>query len=359
MVQNAERRKRTGTHAGLPIRALHDHDARHMRSAVATVVAAVLATAAAQGRAAPEAVPAVPVVASPAPAAGAPITETTGALGASSTPSAEVVPAGPVQLVAVLDLKPTGEGAVSAAAALTTMLTAEVAAQAGYKAISRNEIKSILSHQADAQLAGCNEPQCAADVAQLVNADVLVTGQVDKVGGATVVSLSLIDASSKGENGEDLGPAVIGRQELAFRGPDDAVLLVVRPLVQRLFDGAAAHTHVGSLEVFTEDGATVIVDGKELGASPVSAAREVPTGVHTVTVTKDGRVTSTLDVVISRNETTITRVDLAEESLYEQPWFWGVVGGSVLVVGGAAAGLATYALAQDQPTRVTLGKPVE
>ncbi|MDP2342620.1 MAG: PEGA domain-containing protein [Deltaproteobacteria bacterium] len=311
------------------------------------------------------AVAAAVAVATPPPAVVAPVVVETPVVAAPAETVAAVsvpepvavVPSGPAKLVAVLDLKPSGVGAESAAGAFTTMLAAEVAGLDGYKSISRNEIKSILSHQADAQLAGCAEIRCAADVAQLVNADVLITGQLDKVGGASVVSLSLIDAGAS--DGSE-GPAVLSRQEFAFRGPDDMLLTLARPLVQRLFDGANAGTHLGTMELFTEDGATVILDGKEIGAAPLPPVRDLPTGVHTVMITKGGRVTQTFDVVLARNETTITRVELVEESLFEQPWFWAAAGGAVLVTGGAAAGITLYVLGEsEQPTRVVLGKQVE
>lgn len=285
------------------------------------------------------------------------------------TPATEVVAAesqGPIaaaltpvvapKLVAVLDLKP-GVGAEAAAVAMTTMLTAEVSAIDGYKGISRNEIKSILSHSADAQLAGCNEPRCAADVAHLVNADVLVTGTVDKVGGATVVALSLIDAGSV--NGDE-GPQVLGRQEAAFRGPDDQLLNLARPLAQRLFDGPNAAKHMGSLELFSQEGVTVVVDGKEVGPTPLASLKDITTGVHTLGFQKSGYQPQTVDVVVSKNEPTVVRVDLVEESLFEQPWFWAAAGGVVLVAGGTTAGIVIATIgSQEQPTRVVLGKPVE
>jgi len=270
--------------------------------------------------------------------------------------AADEAVAAPPKLVAVLDLKAT-PGAEAAATALTTMLVAEVAAVEGHKAISRNEIKSILAHSADAQLAGCNEARCAADVAHLVNADVLVAGTVDKVGGATVVSLSLIDA---GATDATTGPAVLGRQEAAFRGPDDQLLTLARPLIQRLFDGPNAGKHRGSLELFAEEGAGVFVDGKDVGKTPLPSLKDLPTGVHSVAFSKDGRVSQNFDVVIARNEPTVIRVELIEESLFEQGWFWATAGGVVLVAGGTAAGITTYALLnQNNPSRAVLGKPAE
>jgi hypothetical protein len=329
----------------LPGKGAVDHAA--MRSLVVAVAAAVFALPAVAQGVAPA--PAAPPEAPPAPV------EAVNAVAPGPIESA-LSPPQEKKLVAVLDLKPT-VGAEGAAAALTTMLAAEVAAVDGYQAISRNEIKSILSHSADAQLAGCNEPRCAADVAALVNADVLVTGSVDKVGGATVVALSLIDAGAK--DGSD-GPAVLGRQEAAFRGPDDQLLNLARPLVQRLFDGPNAANHKGTLEVFSQDGVLVVVDGKEVGETPLASIKDVPTGVHTLSFAKDGHIPQTLDVVVSRNEPTVVRLDLIEQSLFEQPWFWAAAGGVVLVAGGTAAGITTYALLnQETPTRVVLGKPAE
>ncbi len=330
---------------------------------VAAVPAIVPAAPAAVAPVVPAAVVAVAAVPTPAPveddSASVEVPDVAPPVFAAPAPTHEILTGtkGAPRLVAVLDLKATGEGAEAAAGAFTTMLAAEIQAVDGLKAISRNEIKSILSHQADAQLAGCSELRCAADVAQLVNADVLITGQVDKVAGATVVSLSLIDAGSK--DGEE-GPAVLSRQEAAFRGTDDILLNLARPLVQRLFDGANATNHVGALEIFTEDGVTVIVDGKEVGTTPMEPVRDIPTGVHTVLVQKGARVSQTFDVILARNETTISRVELVEESIFDQPWFWAAAGGVVLVAGGTAAGITTYALLnQEVPTKVILGKPVE
>ena len=275
---------------------------------------------------------------------------------AAATPAAEPAQAAPSsqpqkvpeRLVAILDVK-AGKDAEGAAAALTTMLTAEVAALPDMRSVSRNELKSLISHQADATLVGCEDVKCFADVAHLVNADLLIAGQLDRVEDALVLSLSLIDAAT---------PAVVGRQEAAWRGKPDEMLALVRPLVQRLTDGPQAHNHKGTLEVFATEGATLVVDGREVGTAPLPAPlRDLATGVHTIEARRPGFVPLRQDVVVARNETTIARADLEEEPLLSQPWFWATAGGVVLVAGGTAAGITTWAiLNQPQDTRVILGK---
>lgn len=266
-------------------------------------------------------------------------------------PADAAVPAVPGEklVVAILDLKATG-GAEASAAALTTMLTAEVSTLPGFQAISRNELKSILAHQADAQTAGCQEISCMGDVATLVNAKRVLTGQVSKLEGATAISLTLVDTS-------DREPRIAARQEAAWRGRDDELLLLARPLIQRLFDAEHAGSHVGNIEFFTADGALVIVDGKEAGTTPFKGPlRDLPTGAHTVMVQKDGFLPQQMDVVVARNETTLARVDLQELALTDRPWFWAAAGGVVLLAGGTAAGITTWAvLNQPHDTKVALG----
>jgi hypothetical protein len=258
----------------------------------------------------------------------------------------EALPA-PV-VVAVLDLKPS-PGAEAQASALTTMLTAEVAAQPATRAISRNELRAILSHQAGAQLAGCAEVQCMADVAALVSATRIVSGEVQKLEGATALSLTLVDTAG----GE---ARVVARQEAVWRGSDDELLLLARPLSQRLFDAAHAAEHTGAVELFTDEGARVVLDGRDVGTAPLPGPlRDLATGAHRLELTKDGYLPRAVDVVVARNETTLARAALTEIALTDEPWFWWTAGGVVLVAGGAAAGIAALALS-DRPTTVVVGK---
>lgn len=319
--------------------------------------AAPPAAGAATKATAPSATPAATPTPDPTPAASAePV-----AVEATPPPAIEVappdIPAAPTEerLVAVLDLK-AEENARSKANALGTILTAEVSATTGYKAVSKNELASIIAHQANAQLTGCEDPRCMASIAHLANADMVISGNVEVLEGATVVGFTLVDVSDV-EN----GPQVAARQKVSWRGSDDELLLVVRPMVQRLLDARNAHTHVGHAELFVPEGAEIIVDDKSLGTAPMQAIRDLPTGVHSVKILKDGYSPEQIDLVVARNETTIVRADLEAIPLTDQPWFWAAAGGVVLLAGGTATGIGIYALSNQQPppARVVLGKPTE
>jgi hypothetical protein len=303
----------------------------------ATESAATTATESAATTATERAVTTMDPVTTSAPAAPPPTTTQ-----AATTTTEPVV-------VAVLDLK-AAAGAEAQGQALTTMLTAEVAGLAGKRAISRNELKALWSHQADAQLAGCAEVQCMADVAHLVNANMILSGDVQRLNGATALGLTLFDVAG--------GDArVVGRQEAAWRGSDQDLLLLARPLVQRLFDAEHAASHTGRIELLAPEGALVVVDGKEVGTAPLPTSLDgLATGAHRIGLRKDGFAPLDLDVVVARGETTVARGELVEIPWTDQPWFWWTAGGVVLVAGGAAAGVTALAFL-NQPTTVVVGKP--
>lgn len=276
---------------------------------------------------------------------------TTTPVTSASTATATLTDSPARRLVAVLDLK-AGPAASAQANALTTMLTAEVSAQDGVRAVSRAELQAILVHQSTAQLVGCDDPRCLADVAQLAKADEVVSGSVERVDGATIVNLTRIFAGNDGEE-----PRIVSRQQAVWRGSDDELLLVTRPLVQRLFDAAGAHSHVGALEVLVPAGTAVVLDDQDVGAAPTAVVRDLPTGVHRLRLRKDGFVEKHVDVIVGRNETTIVRVELEEIPLWSQPWFLATAGGVALVAVGSTAGIVVYAIANatPPPARVVLG----
>jgi hypothetical protein len=249
----------------------------------------------------------------------------------------------------VLDLR-AGTGAEAQAQAFTTMLTAEVAGLAGKRAVSRNELRALLSHQADAQLAGCAEVQCMADVAQLVNATMILSGDMQRLDGALALGLTLFDVA-------DGNARVVGRQEAAWRGSEQDLLLLARPLVQRLFDTDPAAAHTGRIELLAPEGTRVVFDGRELGIAPLPGPlQDVPTGAHRISLRKENFAPLDLELVVARGETTIARGELVEIPLTDQPWFWWTAGGVVLVAGGAAAGVTALAFL-NQPTTIVVGKP--
>jgi hypothetical protein len=255
-------------------------------------------------------------------------------------------------LVAVLDMR-HAEGDEPLANALATVITSEIAARRDLRALSRNELQSVVAHQAEQALLGCESAKCASDVAKLVEADLVVGGGIERVEEAYVFSLTLFDP---------VAGTMRERVEATWRSDPDEIVLLVRPYVDRLFGGANAADYVGNLEVLAPEGASVFVDGKEIGAAPITAPIEkLPIGVHQIEVSQAGFVTARRDVVVSRGETTIARIELQEEPYYTQWWFWTAVGGGAAVAVAAGATIGTVAIiaaAEPPPTTVSVKSPL-
>ena len=273
---------------------------------------------------------------------------------AATTPAPEAPAVEKPKVVAILDLKVEGD-AQALANALATVTASDVSARPGLKAVSRNELKALLAHQADASLLGCDSANCAADIAKLADANLVVAGTLGVVKGgeagpggkALVLTMSLIDPT---------GPAIVSRVDVTWRGDPEEMVTVMPPTLDRLFDGAKAANYTGAIELFAPAGVLVSLDGKEVGTAPIkSVVQNLPIGVHVVEVSGSGYVPGRKDVVVSHGETTVARLTLEEEPYYTQWWFWTAVGGGAAVAIGGGTAIAIATLQQPTPpTRVVV-----
>lgn len=253
--------------------------------------------------------------------------------------------------VAVLDLR-ASPGVEGAAKALTTLLTNEVGARKGMRAITRNEVKALLAHQTDQRLLGCEETQCLADVGKLLRADRVIAGALDAAeGGATVFSLTLVDPE---------GPVILERVAYTWRSDPAELVELARPAADRLLFGKQAESFVGDVEILAPEGAGVVIDDRELGAAPLPPVRGLAIGAHRVEVRKPGFVPWGRDIAITQGETQIVQVDLVDEASL-QPWYarwyvWGSAIAGVAVVGASVGGVLAYN-ALTSPARLVVGGP--
>lgn len=250
-------------------------------------------------------------------------------------------------LVAVLDLRHESADA-ALANALAAVITSEVANREGLRAVSRNELSAVLNHQAEQALLGCDSVKCAADVAKLVEADLVITGGIERAGEAYVLTLTLIDPTI---------PEAKARTEAVWRSSPEEMVLLAKPYVERLFGGEVAATYKGALEVLAPDGANVFVDSRDLGQAPLkSAVTDLSIGVHTVEVSQSGYYTALRDVVITRGETSVARVELEAQPIWTQWWFWTAVGGAAVTATGAGTMFGLWYLNTPKIASVSLGK---
>jgi|GEM_PF-1242948 len=102
--------------------------------------------------------------------------------------------------IAVLDLAPATPADEGLASAVTGALIETLAGlpqlPKGSTVVAQRELQALIGHQAFAQLLGCADERCSADLSKVVVADRVVAGRVGVVGGQGLLFLSLIDVKA-------------------------------------------------------------------------------------------------------------------------------------------------------------------
>lgn len=293
-----------------------------------------------------------------------------GAVGASAT-SAQEADASPeektvqncsdaeapaVVRVLVLDLTASQPSVESIAAALGPVIAREAKLARGYEIITSGEIRSAMSQESAKQLAGCDDSSCLAEVAEALDADLLVSGRVD---------LTTTQPISDAETGEPLevsAPllslsllntrAIVTVNRVSMAWPGDPALLpgVARAATQLLvFD--KEERKPGQLIV---DGAPsdaqVFVDDDEVSFSVATGeALPVEVGPHRVRVIAPGYITKTQFVLAQSGETARVDGSLEAEGLSAW-WLWG--GAVAALVAGVGATALLVTVTADAPVAV-------
>jgi hypothetical protein len=161
---------------------------------------------------------------------------------------------------------------------LVSVVSAEIAKQ-NLRVISKADIIAMLSFEEMKTALACEEgASCLAEIGGALGTDMLLSGTVSKLGGVMRLTMTLIDIETAQVRARFSGEAgSIGvLPDTAKRG--------VAVLFERAVDAAG----VGTLFVKTKPAhALVLVDGKEVGRSPVTVD-DVRAGDHLVSARKDG-----------------------------------------------------------------------
>lgn len=202
-------------------------------------------------------------------------------------PSAALAKDGRVS-IAVMDLKARGVDE-AAAGALSTEVTNTLARMRVFSVISGEDVRRLLSLEETKQ--GCTgnaDAACMAEIGGALGVELLVYGEISKLGGTYGLSLALLDTQRATAVSRASGKADEPGQLLA-----EAARLA-KTLVQPLLSAKR-----GSLVLdVREAGARVEIDGQTAGVTPVGR-QDLAMGPHEVRVEKKGFMVwaKTLDVL--------------------------------------------------------------
>ena len=151
--------------------------------------------------------------------------------------------AAPTQRVPVLPLS-AGDGVTeNTAQALTQALASELRQRPGLEVLTSSELGAVLGMARQRELLGCEAASCRAEVGGALDADLLVAGQLSKVGESWLMTVQLLD----GHTARTLSQSM-RRQK---GGSIDGLLDVLPAMAQELFPAGGVVQAAGSKVVST------------------------------------------------------------------------------------------------------------
>ncbi len=131
--------------------------------------------------------------------------------------SASAEGAGARPKVVVLNIKPIDESTQKIAAALTEIVTTDLAKTGRFEVMAESEIGSLVGFEKQKQLLGCTEMGCLAEIGGALGSDYLLLGTLGKVGEQYRIDLKLADVKKTRIAGRD-GTLVDSVQQLVAAG---------------------------------------------------------------------------------------------------------------------------------------------
>ena len=262
---------------------------------------------------------------------------TTSSASSTSSPSTgssvDACAAGSAQVrVLLLDLKATPALSASASG-LGQIVAAEAARVSGFALVSFDEVRAALDQEANKMLLGCDENSCLAELAQALDASLVISGSLGETpNGETLVSLTLLNTKAI---------VVVNRVNMTWAGEPRLLPDVVRAAARTLVLEAKDRPPGGVKLVGLPSNARVYVDGDRVFDLEIKG---LATGPHEVKVLADGKVPAIVHVVTAPSQVTSVEVPLEDEPASGT---WIAIGAtSAVLVGGAAALAVAYALGQ-------------
>jgi hypothetical protein len=209
--------------------------------------------------------------------------------------------------------------------------------------MSQGEIVALLGLDRTKQMLGCDDPSCLTELGHALDSEKLVSGSLTILDRTSLLTVRLIEPKRA---------RTLSRATATLVDATEAELVDhARRLAHEVLTGEKLDTS-GTLRVrVSEPGATVTLDGKSLGASPLNGTERVLEGPHSIVVQKAGfvRWSSTVSVAAGATvpvEAELIPIQLISEKARSRLWSWGFAATGVALV-SAGAGATFGKLASD------------
>lgn len=172
-------------------------------------------------------------------------------------------------LIAVPGLSAAGVSEVEAST-LRSMLETGLVKSDRFNVLSYNDVEAILEAQAFS-LSGCVDDSCAIEVGQLLSAEIIVLGELSRIGEGYALNVRMIDVTSS---------RTLGAEAVNFQSPGE-----MRDAGFTAAFGLAGLKYVPGSETGIQEfgelyisapeskAMSVVLDGQEVGITPFSCVR--------------------------------------------------------------------------------------
>lgn len=245
--------------------------------------------------------------------------------------------------IAVLDFALAGTAHPDLARVLGDGAARGAAVAPGVQVLSQGEIVAILGLDRTKQMLGCDDASCLTELGHALDSEKLVSGSLTILDRTSLLTVRLIEPRKA---------RTLSRATATLVDATEAELVDnARRLAHEVLTGEKLDTS-GTLRVrVSEPGATVTLDGKSLGATPLAGTQRVLEGPHSIVVQKAGfvRWASTVSVAAGAMvpvEAELIPIQLISEKARSRLWSWGFAATGVALV-SAGAGVTFGKLASD------------
>ena len=239
----------------------------------------------------------------------------------------------PGEKIAVLDFTLAGTAHPDLARVLGDGAARGAAGAPNVQVMSQGEIVALLGLDKTKQMLGCDDASCITELGHALDAEKLVSGSLTILDRTSLLTVRLIDAKRA---------RTLSRATATLSDATEPELIDnARRLAHEVMTGEKLDTS-GTLRVrVSEPGATVTLDGKSLGATPLQGTQRVLEGPHSIVVQKAGfvRWSSTVSVGAGASvpvEADLIPIQLISEKARSRLWSWGFAASGVAVVSAGA-----------------------
>lgn len=221
---------------------------------------------------------------------------------------------------------------------LNDAVLTEAAMDPGHMVLGEADIDKLLTLEQRKQVLGCSDPACMTDLGRAVNADHILACTVSGMGEDAQVGCRLLGVKET---------ALLASKERKVAPKPAALTETLRALVGLLLTGQVRERK-GLVELrVTQPGAKVLLDGREIGVSPIREPIRIDEGKREIVVSKGGYSTWRTTVDVQAGSFTAVDVKLSATRALHL-WPLGVVSflGTALALGpGMLLGVGTGAVA--------------